>query len=72
MKFKPTWLMVKRLIGSNNWNFDSTIYTFKNKKTFETISMTRNEFISKFQCPAQNVYHLIKGTRKSVVGWALV
>jgi hypothetical protein len=63
--------MKKRLTGSGNHNYDPTIYTFVNKKTKQHVSTTRNEFIKTYNCPAQNIYKLVKGERKSVAGWTL-
>jgi hypothetical protein len=58
--------------GPKNVNYDATVYIFKNKKTAEIVSMTRNQFIHQYAAPSQNVYQLIKGKRKSVIGWTLV
>lgn len=62
----------KRMTGSNNWNYDPTIYTFEYTPTGEIFKLTRNDLIKKYNCTSQNVYHLIKGTRKTVKGWKLV
>ncbi len=62
----------KRLTGSNNHNYDHTLYTFENKVSLEQITLTRNDFIKTFNCPSQNVYGLINGNRKSVCGWRLI
>jgi len=60
------------MTGSRNHNYDSTVYTFKHKKTSEIIKVTRNELITKYGCQSQNVYRMIKGAGKSVSGWQLV
>lgn len=64
--------MKKLMTGSNNINYDPTIYVFENKNTLERVISTRNSFIKKYDCQPQNIYKLIKGTRKSVKGWTLV
>lgn len=62
----------KRMSGSNNWNYDPIIYTFKNRITNEVVNMTRNEFIKTYDLRPQNVYKVINGFRKTVNGWLLI
>lgn len=58
--------------GSNNVNYDSTVYSFTNKNTGETVNMTRNQLITTYNLQPQNVYHMLKGNRKTVKGWTLL
>lgn len=62
----------EKLSGSGNTNFDPNVYVFKHKITLEEVQMTRNDFYKKYNLSPQNVYKLIKETRKSVNGWQLV
>jgi hypothetical protein len=62
----------KRMSGSNNWNYDATVYTFLNKHSQEMITATRNEMVHKYKCSPQNLYRVIHGKGKSVNGWHLV
>lgn len=59
------------LVGNNHHQHDSTVYKFKNLDTGESASLTRNDFIKTYGLPSQNVYHMIRGNRKSVKRWVL-
>lgn len=59
------------LLGTNNWKFDHTIYTFTNVKTKETVSMTRNEFCKNYGINHGNLSEVIKGNRTTVSSWSL-
>jgi hypothetical protein len=59
------------LLGRNAYNYDSTVYKFKNLDTGDSVSLTRNDFIKTYGLQSQNVYHMIKGNRKSVKRWVL-
>ena len=61
----------KRIDGDKNPNYDSTIYEFENIITNEKVSMTRSEFILKFNLDRSNVSRLINRSRKSTNNWKL-
>lgn len=61
----------KSISGDKNPNYDSTIYEFENIITNEKVSMTRCEFILKFNLDRSNVSRLINRSRKSTNNWKL-
>ena len=65
--------MREKLKGRKPNNLDSTIIRFKNQKTNEEFTGTKNEFIKKFNLLKQPVYAIINGnTRlKSYKGWTV-
>jgi hypothetical protein len=58
--------------GSKHGRYDSTIYTFKNKKTGEIVKMTKYDFYTTYKLDQSHVYHLIAGKRKTHKEWMLV
>lgn len=60
-----------RMTGVNNWNYDSTLYTFHRAASGETVTMTRTEFM-KTKCNSRNVHQLVTRKRATVSGWALL
>lgn len=62
----------EKMSGLGNHNYDCFVYLFKHTITLEEVQMTRSDFYKKYNLSSQNVYKLIKGTRKSVNDWQLV
>jgi len=60
------------LLGKNNYKYDHTNYTFRNKITSEIVSMTRCDFCKKFNLNRTNVGRMVIGRYKSVKGWMLI
>lgn len=58
--------------GSENANYDSTIYIFKNKFTNEIFNGTRYELIHKYNLCSTGIYNLINHKLKSSKGWILI
>lgn len=59
-------------LGCANPNFDSKIYTFINKITSETESLTSYDFRKKFNLDQGNLSKLISGKKKSIKNWTIV
>jgi hypothetical protein len=58
-----------KLSGTNHPRYNNTIYTFHNTLSNETFVGTQNDFYKKYNFLRQNVYSLVKGTRKSYLKW---
>ena len=58
-----------KFTGKNHHRFDHNIYCFENSNTGEKIIGTRQDFLSKVSVPSRNFQAVVKGKRKSVLGW---
>lgn len=54
-----------------NTRRDNTVYDFENKKTTETVRMTRKQMCESFGMKANSLSEVIGGKRKTARGWAL-
>jgi hypothetical protein len=57
--------------GSKHPQFDHTVYNWFNKKTLEKTTLTRYEFIRKYNLGEGAVSSVINGRYKSTKGWIL-
>jgi hypothetical protein len=70
-KGKPNFKMRGQFAGKKAYNYDHTIYCWRNIISGELLFLTRQEFQLKVNARKENVHKLIKGTCKSVRGYIL-
>ncbi len=58
--------------GSENINYDHTLYKFENIATGEIVEFTQADFRTKFGYLQGNISALIRGVKQSCGGWKLV
>ena len=58
--------------GANNKGYDHTIYCFEHKDTKERVHLTRYEFYTKYNLPANQITGLVQGDHRSVHRWVLI
>ena len=62
----------RNIKGKNNGSYNHTVYTWYNKKTGETLDLTKGQFVEKFSAHAGNVSSVIHGKLKSTKGWIVI
>jgi group I intron endonuclease len=58
--------------GTDNYNYDKTVYNFLNIKTNESFTGTRHQLYTKYNLDRRSVKRLIKGQRNMYNGWKLI